>query len=266
MNELKIFANPEFGEVRTVEVNGEPWLIGKDVAQVLGYSNTADAIQKHVDKEDKLQSQIAISGQNRKVIFINESGLYSLCLSSKLPSAKKFRRWVTSEVLPAIRKHGVYMTNQKAYDITHNPESLADLLLQAGEQLKQKELIIQEMKPKALFADAVAASNASILVFDLAKILRQNGVKMGGNRLFDWLREKGYLIKRKGSDWNMPTQRSMEQGLFEIKESTHIHSDGHTVVTRTPKVTGKGQAYFVNKFLEEKQESLMPASDRRRQV
>ena len=142
------------------------------------------------------------------------------------------------------------MTDQKAYDITHNPESLADLLLQAGEQLKQKELIIQEMKPKALFADAVAASNASILVFDLAKILRQNGVKMGGNRLFDWLRENGYLIKRKGSDWNMPTQRSMEQGLFEIKESTHIHSDGHTVVTRTPKVTGKGQAYFVNKFLE----------------
>ena len=216
MSQLQIFKNPEFGEVRTVEVNGE-----------------------HVDNEDKLQSQIAISGQNRKVVLINESGLYSLCLSSKLPSAKKFRRWVTSEVLPAIRKHGVYMTDQKAYDITHNPESLADLLLQAGEQLKQKELIIQEMKPKALFADAVAASNASILVFDLAKILRQNGVKMGGNRLFDWLRENGYLIKRKGSDWNMPTQRSMEQGLFEIKESTHIHSDGHTVVTRTPKVTGK---------------------------
>ncbi len=268
MNELKIFANPEFGEVRTVEVNGEPWLIGKDVAQVLGYSNPRKTLLDHVDPEDKTDGVTIRDSMNReqRPVLINESGLYSLCLSSKLPSAKKFRRWVTSEVLPAIRKHGAYMTDQKAYDITHNPESLADLLLQAGEQLKQKELIIQEMKPKALFADAVAASNASILVFDLAKILRQNGVKMGGNRLFDWLREKGYLIKRKGSDWNMPTQRSMEQGLFEIKESTHIHSDGHTVVTRTPKVTGKGQAYFVNKFLEEKQESLMPASDRRRQV
>lgn len=253
MNQLQIFKNPEFGAVRTVEVNGEPWLVGKDVAQVLGYTETAKAIRTHVDTEDKGVSEMDTPGGKQRLTLINESGLYSLCLSSKLPSAKKFRRWVTSEVLPTIRKHGAYMTDQKAYDITHNPESLADLLLQAGEQLKQKELIIQEMKPKALFADAVTASNASILVFDLAKILRQNGVKMGGNRLFDWLRENGYLIKRKGSDWNMPTQRSMEQGLFEIKESTHIHSDGHTVVTRTPKVTGKGQAYFVNKFLEGKQ-------------
>ena len=255
MNKLKIFANPEFGEVCTVEVNGEPWLIGKDVAQVLGYSNARDALSRHVDNEDKNTVVIRDGNKgNPNVTIINESGLYSLCLSSKLPSAKKFRRWVTSEVLPTIRKHGAYMTDQKAYDITHNSESLADLLLQAGEQLKQKELIIQEMKPKALFADAVAASNALIPVSDLAKILRQNGVKMGGNRLFDWLRENGYLIKRKGSDWNMPTQRSMEQGLFEIKESTHIHSDGHTVVIRTPKVTGKGQAYFVNKFLEENNE------------
>ena len=257
MNQLQIFKNPEFGAVRTVEVNGEPWLVGKEVAEALGYRDTKSALADHVDSEDKQiiqRGQIAtLDVPNRGMTLINESGLYSLCLSSKLPSAKKFRRWVTSEVLPTIRKHGAYMTDQKAYDITHNPESLADLLLQAGEQLKQKELIIQEMKPKALFADAVAASNASILVFDLAKILRQNGVKMGGNRLFDWLRENGYLIKRKGSDWNMPTQRSMEQGLFEIKESTHIHSDGHTVVTRTPKVTGKGQAYFVNKFLEGKQ-------------
>lgn len=254
MNQLQIFKNPEFGEVRTVEVNGEPWLVGKEVAEALGYRDTKSALADHVDSEDKQiiqRGQIAtLDVPNRGMTLINESGLYSLCLSSKLPSAKKFRRWVTSEVLPTIRKHGAYMTDQKAYDITHNPESLADLLLQAGEQLKQKELIIQEMKPKALFADAVAASNASILVFDLAKILRQNGVKMGGNRLFDWLRENGYLIKRKGSDWNMPTQRSMEQGVFEIKESTHIHSDGHTVVTRTPKVTGKGQAYFVNKFLK----------------
>lgn len=257
MNQLQIFKNPEFGAVRTVEVNGEPWLVGKEVAEALGYRDTKSALADHVDSEDKQiiqRGQIAtLDVPNRGMTLINESGLYSLCLSSKLPSAKKFRRWVTSEVLPTIRKHGAYMTDQKAYDITHNPESLADLLLQAGEQLKQKELIIQEMKPKALFADAVTASNASILVFDLAKILRQNGVKMGGNRLFDWLRENGYLIKRKGSDWNMPTQRSMEQGLFEIKESTHIHSDGHTVVTRTPKVTGKGQAYFVNKFLEGKQ-------------
>ena len=183
------------------------------------------------------------------VILINESGLYSLVLRSQLPTAKKFKRWVTSEVLPAIRKNGAYLTNEKAYDITHNPQSLADLLLQAGEQLKQKEIIIQEMRPKALFADAVASSKTSILIGQLAKILTQNGYPIGQNRLFERLRKDGYLSNRKGTDWNMPQQRYVEQGIFEIKESTHIDGNGVNITTKTVTVTGKGQQYFINKFL-----------------
>ncbi len=248
MNKIQVFENKDFGSIRTVEIDGEPWFVGKDVATALGYIETAKAIRTHVDAEDKGVSEMDTPGGKQQLTIINESGLYSLIMNSKLPTAKQFKHWVTSKVLPSIRKHGAYMTDQKAYDITHNPESLADLLLQAGEQLKQKELIIREMKPKALFADAVATSKASILVFDLAKILRQNGVDIGGKRMFDWLRENGYLVKRKGSDWNMPTQRSMDMGLFEIKETTHTHADGHISITKTPKVTGKGQIYFINKF------------------
>ena len=235
-------------QVRTIEIENEPWFIGKDIAEILGYERPTKAIQDHVDEEDKLMSQIRTSGQNRNMVVINESGLYSLILSSKLPNAKKFKHWVTKEVLPTIRKHGAYLTDQKAYDITHNPNSLADLLLQAGEQLKQKELIIKEMKPKALFADAVTASHTSILVGDLAKILKQNGVDIGAKRLFAWLRENGYLIKRKGAEWNSPTQKSMDLGLFETKETVIQRPDGGVDVKKTPKVTGKGQVYFVNKF------------------
>lgn len=206
-------------------------------------------MRDHVDEEDKLTERIVMSGQNREVIVINESGLYSLILKSKLPNAKKFKRWVTSEVLPAIRKHGAYLTDEKAYDITHNPNSLADLLLQAGEQLKQKELVIKELQPKALFAEAVETSKTSILVSELAKILKGNGIDIGQRRLFDWLRVNGYLIKRIGSEWNMPTQKSMNLGLFEIKETTINKPDGHIQISKTSKVTGKGQTYFVNKFL-----------------
>ena len=191
MNELQIFNNKEFGEIRTLEMNGEPWLLGKDVAEILKYTNTPKALRDHVDDEDKLTERIVLSGQNRLAVFINESGLYSLIMSSKLPTAKQFKRWVTSEVLPTIRKHGAYMTDQKAYDITHNPNSLADLLLQAGEQLKQKDLIIQEMKPKAVFADAVATSKNSILIGELAKILKQNGYNTGQNREMYIINESG---------------------------------------------------------------------------
>lgn len=255
MNELKIFKNPEFGSVRTVEIEGEAWFVGKDVASALGYANTADAIQKHVDNDDKLESQITISGQNRKVVVINESGLYSLSMSSKLPSAKKFKRWVTSEVLPSIRKHGGYIAGQETLS---DDELMAKALLVAKNKIAERDKIISQQqekieadKPKTIFADAVVASDTSILVGELAKILKQNGVNMGQNRLFSWLREKGYLIKRKGTDYNMPTQKSMEMGLFEVKETAITHSDGHVTVTRTPKVTGKGQQYFINKFLNE---------------
>ena len=249
MEKVQVFKNEEFGSVRAIEKNGEPWFIGKDMAEILGYTNTAKAIRDHVDDEDKLTERIVLSGQNREAFLINESGLYSLILCSKLPSAKRFKHWVTSEVLPAIRQNGVYMTDDKAYDITHNPGSLADLLLQAGEQLKQKEIIIQEMKPKALFADAVTTSHTSILVGDLAKIIKQNGYEIGQKRLFEWLRQNGYLIKS-GSSKNMPTQKSMDLHLFEVKESTVQNPDGSVRVTKTPKCTGEGQVYFINKFLK----------------
>lgn len=248
MEKVQVFKNEEF-EVRTVEVDGDPWFVGKDVTNILGYQNGSRDINRHVSEEDKLSTQIEYAGQRREVTVINESGLYSLILGSKLPSAKRFKHWVTSEVLPAIRQNGVYMTDDKAYDITHNPGSLADLLLQAGEQLKQKEIIIQEMKPKALFADAVTTSHTSILVGDLAKIIKQNGYEIGQKRLFEWLRQNGYLIKS-GSSKNMPTQKSMDLHLFEVKESTVQNPDGSVRVTKTPKCTGEGQVYFVNKFLK----------------
>lgn len=249
MNTPQIF-NFEQNEVRTILVNDEPFFVGKDVAEVLGYSNTAKAIRDHVDVEDRRSERIVHPlGGTQDSVVINESGLYSLILKSKLPNAKKFKRWVTSEVLPAIRKHGAYLTDEKAYDITHNPNSLADLLLQAGEQLKQKELVIKELQPKALFAEAVETSKTSILVSELAKILKGNGIDIGQRRLFDWLRANGYLIKRIGSEWNMPTQKSMNLGLFEIKETTINKPDGHIQISKTSKVTGKGQTYFVNKFL-----------------
>lgn len=235
--------------VRTLVSDNEPYFLGRDVAEVLEYANTAKAIRDHVDDEDKLTERIVLSGQNREVIFINESGLYSLILGSKLPTAKKFKRWVTHEVLPAIRKHGAYMTDQKAASIVTDKGSLADLLQQAAEQLKRKDIQIEQMKPKALFADSVAASDTTILIGELAKIIRGNGVDIGANRLFRWLREHGYLISRKGSDYNMPTQKSMELGLFKIIERTINQSDGSSRICKTTKVTGKGQQYFVNKFV-----------------
>lgn len=252
-NKLQLF-DFKGQQVRTVIIDNDPYFVGKDIATILGYKNTKDALLKHIDDEDKLRSQIATSGQNRKMTVINESGLYSLILSSKLPTAKQFKHWVTSEVLPAIRKHGVYMTDEKAYDITHDQSGavLADLLQQAADQLKAKDIQIEEMKPKALFADAVSASDTPILIGELAKILKQNGIEIGQNRLFAWLRDKGYLISRNGTDYNTPTQKSMELGLFKIKERTRVSSDGSIKITKTSMVTGKGQQYFVNKFLGEK--------------
>ncbi len=258
MNELTVFTNEQFGSIRTIEINNEPWFVGKDIADVLGYAKPENAISNHVDGEDKTTTLIQGTGSNykSKAVLINESGLYSLILSSKLPNAKEFKRWVTAEVLPTIRKHGMYATE----DLLNNPD-LAIKTFQAlkEEQEKNKRLVAEnaEMKPKALFADAVATSHSSILVGDLAKILRQNGVIIGQHRLFNWLRNTGYLIKS-GASKNMPTQRAMEMGLFEVKESTVTNPDGTVRITRTTKVTGKGQQYFINKFLgnyEEKEET-----------
>lgn len=252
MNELMIFNNPEFGTVRTVEINGEPWLVGKDVAQALGYQNPSKALADHVDDEDKLNNETLLSLGQRGGWLINESGLYSLVLSSKLPGAKKFRRWVTAEVLPSIRQHGTYMTPDAIERVLNDPDTAIKMLQQIKEKrerIKALEEQAEENRPKVLFADSVTASKSSILVGEMAKLLKQNGIETGQNRLFETLREKGFLIKRQGNDYNMPTQKSMELGLFEIKETVINHADGHTSVNKTPKVTGKGQQYFVNMFL-----------------
>ena len=246
-------------QVRTVTIDGEPCFVGNDVSTILGYSNYRNAVVNHVDDEDKQRTQIEYAGQKREVTVINESGLYSLILGSKLPQAKDFKHWVTSEVLPTIRKHGAYMTDQKAFEVTHNAQGLANLLQQAADQLKQKDIQIEEMKPKALFADAVSTAKTNILIGEMAKILKANGVDyitvagqkvtMGQNHFFQWLRENGYLIKRRGTDYNAPTQMAMNKGLFKVKESTSIDANGTTRVNKTTKITGKGQQYFTNYFL-----------------
>ena len=246
MNEIKVFSNAEFGKIRTLNRDGEPWFVGKDVATALGYSNASKALADHVAEEDKLNNESLSSLGQRGGWLINESGLYSLILSSKLDSAKRFKRWVTAEVLPSIRKSGGYIAGQ---DEMSDTELLAKALLVAQRQIERRNAQIAEMQPKALFADAVAASHTSILIGELAKILKQNGVNIGQNRLFETLRQQGYLIQRNGTDYNSPTQRAMELGLFEVKESTVGNPDGSVRVTRTTKVTGKGQQYFINKFL-----------------
>lgn len=255
MNQIKIFESTEFGQVRTVLVNEEPYFVGNDVAEILGYTNTSKALKDHVDTEDKLNNKTLSSLGQRGGWLINESGLYSLVLSSKMPNAKKFKRWVTSEVLPSIRKHGAYLTPEKLEEALLNPDTLIKLATDLKAERKKRiafEVQAEQDKPKVLFADAVASSQTSILVGELAKILKQNGVNIGQNRLFAELRERGYLIKRKGSDWNMPTQKSMDMRLFEIKETVISHADGHTSINKTVKVTGTGQQYFINLFLQEK--------------
>ncbi|WP_125580814.1 phage antirepressor [Lacticaseibacillus suibinensis] len=252
MNEPQLF-DFHGQQVRTVLVDNQPMFVGKDVAEVLGYQNGSRDINAHVDAEDRLKYQISTSGQDRMMTVINESGLYSLVLLSKLPNAKEFKHWVTSEVLPSIRKHGAYMTPETIEKAILNPDFIIGLATQLkDEQAKTAALTAdnETMKPKALFADAVATSHTTILVGDLAKVLKQNGIDIGAKRLFAWLREKGYLIKRIGADYNSPTQRAMELGLFEVKETAISHSDGHVTVQKTPKVTGKGQQYFINKFLQ----------------
>lgn len=258
MNELQIFNSPEFGQVRTIVKNDEIWFIGKDIANILKYTDTDYAIRTHVDEEDKkLFKPEEISGlkiPNRGMVFINESGLYSLVLSSKLPTAKKFKRWVTSEVLPSIRKHGGYLTPAKIEEVLSNPDTIIKLATELKQERAKRiehEQKIEADKPKVLFAEAVETAKSSILVGELAKLIKQNGIDIGQQRLFNFMRENGYLIKQKGSAYNMPTQKSMNLGLFEIKERTINHSD-HVEIVKTPKVTGKGQIYFINMFAKNK--------------
>ncbi len=250
MENLQIFNNEEFGSVRTMVINGEPWFVAKDISENLGYAQTSN-MMKRIDAEDFKSS--VLDGMNMKSLLINESGLYSAILGSKLDSAKRFKRWVTSEVLPSIRGNGAYIAGQE----NMTPEQIMAAGLQAAQkiiesknqQIEAQKTDIQRMKPKEIFADAVSASHTSILIGALAKIISQNGVQIGQNRLFAWMRENGYLITRRGADYNMPTQKSMEMKLFEIKERTVNNPDGSVRIIRTALVTGKGQQYFINKFL-----------------
>ena len=250
MNELKIFENAEFGQVRTVTIDNEPWFVGKDVAEALGYAKARNAIASHVSDEDKKDAPIqGTPGGMQTMTMINESGLYALIFGSKLEAAKRFKHWVTSEVLPAIRKHGAYAVDE----LLNNPDMAIKAFTALKEERERNELLQADnarMKPKEIFADAVSASKQSILIGELAKLLKQNGYDTGEKRLFKYLRDNGYLIRRKGTDYNAPTQRSMEMGLFEVKETAVTHSDGHTTINKTTKITGKGQQYFINKFLD----------------
>ena len=248
MNEVKIFNSREFGDVRTVTINGEPWFVGKDVAEALGYSNSRDALTKHVCSEDKGVAECDTLGGKQKLGIINESGLYALIFGSKLESAQRFKHWVTSEVLPAIRKTGGYQMQAP-----QGKELLALAVLEAQKTIEAQNEEIERMRPKEIFADAVSTSHTSILIGDLAKLLKQNGVDTGQRRLFAWMRENGYLIKRKGADWNMPTQKAMEMGLFEVKESTVNNPDGSVRINKTTKATGKAQIYFLNLLLKERE-------------
>lgn len=246
MNELQIFKNNQFGNVRIVMKGQEPWFVAKDICECLAISKHRDAISR-LDSDERGSLKVDTLGGKQEMATVNEYGLYSLVLSSRKPEAKEFKRWITHDVIPQIRKTGQYIA-----DI---PKTLPDALRAYANEVEEHnkaKALIEEQKPKVLFADSVAASHTSILVGDLAKLLHQNGVKnMGQKRLFNWLRQNSYLIKRKGSDYNSPTQKAMEMGLFQIKETVVSHADGHTSVNKTTKVTGKGQQYFINKFLGE---------------
>jgi anti-repressor protein len=242
MNNLQIFKSEDFGEIRVVEKDGQPWFVASDICKVLDIQNATQALYR-LDDDERSMFNIGRQGEAN---IVNEYGLYNLILASRKPEAKKFKRWVTHEVLPSIRKNGGYIANQE--NLT--PEQIvAQALIVANNIIQEKDRLLAEQKPKVLFADAVSTSHTSILVGELAKLINQNGIDIGQNRLFEWLRDNGFLIKRNGTDYNMPTQYSMDLGLFEIKERSIANPDGSVRITKTPKVTGKGQQYFINKFL-----------------
>lgn len=242
--EVQVFSSEQFGSLRTYEEDGQVLFCGKDVAKALGYKDTTNAMKRHCRGVVKRHPITDSLGRTQEAVFITEPDLYRLITHSKLQTAERFERWVFEEVLPAIRRTGGYMVAAK----DETPEQImARAVLVAQDTIERQKKQIDELKPKALFADAVAASDGTCLVGELAKMLKQNGVNIGQNRLFSWLRENGYLGKT-GSNRNVPTQRSMEQGLFRIKETAVTHSDGHVTINRTPKVTGKGQRYFIEAF------------------
>lgn len=244
MNEIKIFENQEFGKVRALEIDGKPYFVGKDVAEALGYKDTVNALKQHCRGVVKHHVTDSI-GRNQESSFIPEGDVYRLIVRSKLPSAEKFEKWVFDEVLPSIRQTGGYQMT-----MPQGKELLALAVLEAQKTIEAQNKDIERMKPKEIFADAVATSHTTILIGELAKLLRQNGIDIGAKRLFAWMRDNGYLVKRQGTDYNTPTQKSVDLGVLTTKETTVLHPDGSTKIVKTAKVTGKGQQYFINKFLK----------------
>lgn len=249
--DIQIFTNDRFGEVRVIEVNGEPVFCLADVCSALGITNHRN-VRARLDDDDVRQMDATDNlGRKQQTTFVTESGMYDVVLRSDAPTAKPFRKWVTSEVLPTIRKHGGYLTPQKVEEALLDPDVLIQLATNLKEERAKRieaENTVKQQQPKVLFADAVATSERSCLVAELAKILQQNGVNISQNRLFGWLRDNGYLCS-KGEYYNQPTQRAMELGLFEVKKTAINKPDGSVLVSCTTKITGKGQVYFVNKFL-----------------
>ena len=247
---MQVFEHADFGRIRVESVDGEPWFVASDIAKALGYGHTPH-MTRRLDDDEKGVRSVDTPGGKQSLTVVSEAGLYNAVLGSKIPEAKAFQRWVTHEVLPAIRRTGGYVAARA--DETPD-EIMARALMVAKETMARQKARLEALegenealRPKALFADAVAASDGTCLVGEMAKMLRQNGVEVGQNRLFGWLRDNGYL-GRSGSNRNVPTQRAMDMGLFRIKETAITHSDGHVTVNRTPKVTGKGQRYFIEKF------------------
>jgi len=249
LSDLQIFKNEDFGEIRVIEINNELWFVATDICNALELSNPTVAVQR-LDEDERAKFNLGRQGETN---IVNEYGLYNLILASRKPEAKKFKRWITHEVIPSIRKHGAYMTPEKIEEVLMNPDTiiqLATALKEEQQRRLQAERQIEEQKPKVLFAEAWEVSEHSILVGEMAKLLARNGLEnMGQNRLFKWLRANGYLHKS-GQQYNLPTQKSIELGIIEVKTRTIANPDGSIKVTKTPKVTVKGQIYFLEKFKE----------------
>ena len=248
MSNVQVF-NFQSQKIRSMLIDEEPWFVAKDICAILDIRNSRDAINS-LDYDEKGVVTTDTPGGRQNMTGVNESGLYTLIFKSRKPEARKFRKWVTSEVLPRIRKTGGFQNGQHP----RIPQTYAEALQAAAEQaqkVEEQQRQLEAQKPKVMFADAIETSKTSILIGELSKLLRQNGIKIGQNRLFEWMRTNGYLISRKGSDYNMPTQRAMELELFEIKETAITNDDGHIRIRKTTKVRGKGQRYFLNKFLKQ---------------
>ncbi|MBE9438714.1 MULTISPECIES: phage antirepressor [Bacilli] len=254
MNELQVFQNSQFGNLEILTFEGKEWFPAIQVAEILGYANPRDAISRHTKNKGVVNHDVLSNGGVQRKKFIDEGNLYRLITRSKLPQADEFEEWVFEDVLPSIRKHGLYATDNVIENTLNNPDYIINILTEYKKEKEHNltlEQQIKDNKPKVLFADSVAGSDNSILVGELAKLLKQNGVDVGQNRLFKWLRNNGYLIKKSGESYNLPTQKSMDLEILDIKKRVINNPDGSSKITRTPKVTGKGQQYFINKFLSE---------------